>query len=188
MAQSFKTLALLALALCFGQAAEAQAKSPVLSADDTVAFINTTLHKYPTLEFVKSGCPGDEQTVSISDDRRSIIIRQTSVMPVDGGSCDTVQTLTAPIFSLHLIGIGSWTKQGQHTSFFMDCTERVGCFSRRSGPPTPPAIESQWRLAITAPDEVSSRLQKAIRHLVEALLVEADDHIDANDPTAKPAH
>lgn len=172
----------LAVALCFAKTVEAQA--PAMSADDTAAYINATLHKYPTLEFVDSGCPGDEQVVSISEDRRSLIIKQTSGTAAEG-KCDTVQTLTAPIFSLNLDMLGTWSRQGQHSSFFLDCAGRVGCFSRRSDAHTPVASENQWFLQATAPDVISNRLTRAIHHLVDSLLTEANMRVAANDPFSK---
>ena len=186
MAQSLKNLAILALALCSVEAAKAQA--PDLSADDTAAYINNTLHKYPSLEFLASGCPGDEQVLSISEDRRSLTIKQNFALPLEGGRCDNLQTLTAPIFSLHLDEIGAWSKQGQHASFFIHCTNSVQCFSRRPDAHTPPAAESQWILKLTAPDVVSDRLKKAIQHVVVALLNEANTHVAPNDPFAKHPH
>jgi hypothetical protein len=186
VAKHLGNLALLALTLCLYQASRAQA--PALSADSTAAYINATLHQYPTLEFVASGCPGDEQVVSISEDRRSLIIKQNFALPIEGGKCDNVQTLTAPIFNLHLDAIGSWERQAQHTTFFLYCTNSVECFSLRPSPRATPSGEHQWFFRITAPDQVSDRLTAAIRHLVAALLNEADSHIAGNDPFAKHAH
>lgn len=186
MAQSLKTIAFVAFVFCFAKPAEAQTSA--LSADDTAAYINTTLHKYPTLEFVDSGCPGHEQVVSISEDRRSILIQQNFFRKSVDGRCDNIQTLTAPIFNLNREGMGSWSKQAQHSSFFLECTNRVDCFSRRSDVHTPASAENNWYLQMTAPDQVSSRLTKAIQHLVESLLAEATVRIDSNDPFAKHAH
>jgi len=184
LAQSFKYITLIVIALCFVKAAKAQTSG--LSADDTASYINTTLHKYPTLEFIDSGCPGYEQVISISSDRQSLIIRQ-NFGKIGEGKCDNVQTLTVPVFSLNRDGIGGWSKQGQHSSFFLDCTNRVGCFSRRSDVHTS-SVENTWYLQLTAPDQISNRMTKAIRHLVESLLTESAARIDGNDPFAKRAH
>ncbi len=141
VAKHLRSLALTALTLCLHQASEAQA--PALSPDATAAYINSTLHQYPTLEFVASGCPGDEQVVTISDDRRSLVIKQNFATPVEGGKCDNVQTLTVPIFSLNPDGLNSWNKQAQHTSFYLYCTNSVQCFSRRPDVHTIPSGEHQ---------------------------------------------
>jgi hypothetical protein len=165
----------------------AEPQAPALSADDTAAYINTTLHKYPTLEFVDSGCPGFQQVVAISSDRRSLIITE-NLGKSAAGSCDNVQTLTAPIFSLNRDMIGGWSKQGQHSSFFLDCINRVDCFSRRSDGQKFPSAENAWYLHLTGPDQVSSRLTKALQHLLDSLLTEASARVDGNDPFAKRAH
>lgn len=162
-----------------------QAQTPTMSADDTVAYLNTTLHKWPTLEFVDSGCPGYEQVISISEDRRSIMIKQNFGRSALG-TCGYVQTFIAPVFNLHRDGIGTWSKQGQHTSFFMDCANRVDCFSRRSDAhnlsPAPfPAVTNQWFLQMTAPDQVSDQLTKAIKQLLDSLLTEAGSPLDGNE-------
>jgi len=185
LAQSFRNIALLAFAFCLVKAAEAQA--PVLSADDTAAYINTTLHKYPTLEFVDSGCPGYEQVVTISGDRRSLIIKQTLGKVVDG-RCDSVQTLTVPIFSLDRRSIGSWRKQGQHTALLLECTNFVDCFSRRSDAQVLASAENRWFLQVTAPAAISVRLTEAMQHLVESLSNEARARAEGPDPFAKPGH
>lgn len=184
MAQFFRNLAAIAFLLCFVKSAEAQ--GPNLSADDTAAYINTTLHKYPTLEFVGSGCPGYEQVVTISADRRSLILRQNFGQSVVG-TCD-VQTLTVPVFSLNRQGIGRWSRQGQHSSFLLDCTNRVDCFSRRSIADRLPFAENHWSLQLTAPDQVSNQLTKAIEHLLALLLTEANARVDTNDPFATRPH
>jgi hypothetical protein len=185
LAQFFRNVAVIALVLCFAKAAKAQ--TPGLSADDTVAYINATLHKYPTLEFVDSGCPGYQQVVTIAADRRSLIIKQNPGKSTEG-KCDNLETLTAPIFSLDQNEIGKWSKQGQHSSFFLDCTNRVDCFSRRSNAHSFPSVENNWYLQLTAPDRVSSQLKRAIRHLLDSLLTEATARIDGNDPFANRPH
>ena len=185
MAHFFKNVACVAFG--FGLAGSAGAQAPAPTADDTVAYINTTLQKYPTLEFVGSGCPGHEQVVTVSEDRRSLIIKQTFGKSVEG-KCDDVQTLTVPVFNLSLDALGSWSKQGQHSSFFLGCTDRGDCFSRRSDGHAYPSAENQWFLQVTAPDQVSDQLKVAIQHLVGSLLIEANLHIDGNDPFAKRAH
>ena len=68
MTQSLRTFNLLILVFCFVKPAEAQVTA--LTPDDTAAYVNATLHKFPTLEFVDSGCPGYEQVVMISSDRQ----------------------------------------------------------------------------------------------------------------------
>ncbi len=194
LAKYVNGVVVVAVMLCFAKIAEGQtatssaASLPAapLSADDTVSYINATLHKYPTLEFVDSGCPGYEQVVAISSDRRSIIITENSGSSTKG-RCDNLQTLTAPIFSLNRDGLGGWSKQGQHSSFFLDCIQRVDCFSRQSEGQSPASAENDWHLHLTAPDEVSNRLTSAIKHLLETLLNEAAARIDPNDPFPKRA-
>lgn len=182
MLKTFGTIVFFATIVCFARTAEAQA--PAMSADDTAAYINETLHKYPTLEFVDSGCAGYEQVVAISEDRRSLIIRQNQARAIEG-RCDNVQTLTVPIFSLNLEKVGTWSKQGQHSSFFLDCVDRVSCFSRRSDAHAPASSENQWFLQATAPDVVSNRLTRAMHHLVDSLLTEANAKVNPNGPFAK---
>jgi hypothetical protein len=186
VANHLKNLALVALTLWLIPASKAESTN--LSADATAAYINTTLHKYPTLEFVASGCSGDEQTLSISEDRRSVIIKQNFALPTEGGRCDNIQTLTVPIFNLHLDAIGSWAKRAQHASFYLNCTNAVECFSRRPDAHSTPSGEYQWLLEVTAPDQVCDRLKKAIQHLIASLLTEADAHVASNDPFAKHPH
>ena len=185
LAFSFKCIALAAIAFCSAQVGTAQ--TPSLSADDTVTYINTTLHKYPTLEFVDSGCPGYEQVVAISTDRRSLVITQNFGKSKEG-RCDTSQTLTAPIFNLNRDGLGSWSKQGQHSSFFLDCVQRVNCFTRQSDQRSFAFAENNWYLQLTAPDQISDQLSTALKHLHQALLDEANARIDTSDPFAKRAH
>lgn len=182
---SLKSMAIVVFSLCYVTAAETQTST--MSADDTATFINTTLHKYPTLEFVDSGCSGHEQVVGIASDRRSLLIKQNFGKTADG-KCDNVATITAPIFSLNQELIGGWSKQAQHTSFFLDCTNRVDCFSRQSEAHTFASAENTWYLQLTAPDQVSDQLTKAIRHLVEALLTEANMRVDRNNPFARHVH
>jgi hypothetical protein len=62
------------------------------------------------------------------------------------------------------------------------------CFSRRSDSHAFASVENTWFLQMTAPDQVSDRLTKAIQHLVDSLLTEATARIDGNDPFAKRAH
>jgi hypothetical protein len=188
VAKHITKLASMALTLCLHQVSGAQAPAPALSPDATIAYINTALHNYPTLEFVASGCSGDEQVVTISEDRRSLLIKQNFALPVEGGRCDNVQTLTVPIFSLHLEAFGRWTKQAQHTAFALDCTDNVECFSSRPDARTTASGASQWHLKVTAPDQLSDRFEKALHHLLASLLAEADAHVAANDPFAKRAH
>lgn len=185
MTKFFEIIAAIGFVLCFVKSAKAQ--TPNLSADDTVTYINNTLHKYPTLEFVDSGCSGFQQDLSISSDRRSILIKQNFGHSVVG-TCDDFQTLTAPIFSLNPQGIGDWSKVGQQSAFLMDCINRVDCFSRRSSAQPFPLSANHWHLRITAPDRVSDELTEAIRHLLETLLTEANARLDINDPFLKRAH
>ncbi len=182
MTQSLRTFTLLILVFCFVKPAEAQVTA--LTPDDTAAYVNATLHKFPTLEFVDSGCPGYEQVVMISSDRRSLIIKQSFGKSMDG-KCDNVQTLTVPIFSLSRDEMGSWSKQGQHSSFVLNCINHVDCFSRQSEAHASASAENTWLLQVTAPDKISNRLTRAIQHLVESLLAEATLRIDSNDPFAK---
>ncbi len=171
--------------LCSLKASQAQGPAP--AADDSLAYINSTLQKYPTIEFAESGCAGSEQVLTISENRRSLNIKQIFFKPVDGG-CTDVQTLSVPIFSLNLVRIGSWSKQGQHSTFILECTDRVDCFSRRPDTHVPASVDNQWFLQVTAPDEISDRLRKALKDLVASLLTEANARIDPNDPFAKRAH
>jgi hypothetical protein len=76
--------------------------------------------------FVDSGGPGSEQVVTIAGDRRSLIITQNFGKSAEG-RCDTVQTLTVPVFNSNREGIGAWSRQG-YTSFFLDCINRVALF------------------------------------------------------------
>jgi hypothetical protein len=161
----------------------APAETPNLSPDDTVAYINATLHKYPTLEFVDSGCPGYEQAVSIAEDRRSLLINQDFGHSV-AGPCNS-QTLTVPIFGLSRVGTGGWSRVGQHSAFLLDCTNHVDCFSRKSAAQPFPLSANRWYLRVTAPNQVSDELTKAIQHLLDSLLAEAGGRLDRNDPFAK---
>jgi hypothetical protein len=178
---SFRNIFTAIFVLCFLSSARAQ--TPKLSADDTVTYINTTLHKYPALEFVDSGCPGFEQTLSISADRRSLLIKQNFGHSVVG-TCDDFQTLTVPVFSMSSDGTGDWSKQGQHSSFLLDCTDHVDCFSRRSSAQPFPLSANHWHLRLTAPDRVSDELTQAIRHLLDSLLADANARLDPTDPFA----
>ncbi len=181
MIQIFQKIAAIAFVLCFANLAEAQSAN--LSPEDTVAYINTTLHKYPTLEFVDSRCPGYEQTVSISEDRRSLLIKQNFGHSVSG-TCNT-QTLTVPIFGLHQQGLGDWFRVGQHSAFILDCTNHVDCFSRQTTAQPFPFSANKWYLRLTAPTQVSDQLTKATQHLLDSLLTEASSRLDPNDPFAK---
>ncbi len=182
MAQPFRNIAVIAFVFCFVNVAAAQA--PALSADDTAAYINTILHKYPTLEFAASGCPGYEEVVEISVDRRSLIITQNSGKSA-AGRCDDVQTLTVPIFSLDRGTLGSWYNQGQHTSFLLECKSLVDCYSRRSDAQIFASSENKWFLRVTAPAQISARLTEAMKHLVDSLLNESKARVDGNDPFAR---
>jgi hypothetical protein len=197
---AFCTLLLCSVGVCRAQSkaqpqAQPEAKSqsagpapvPAVAPDDTVAYINATLHKYPSLEFVASGCPGFEQVLAISDDRRSLVLKQNFFRSAEGDKCDDVQTLTFPIFNLNLTSLGAWSKHGQHSSFLLDCTNRTDCVSRRSDPQKPGSAANQWTLRMTAPDVVSDGLQDAIQHLVNSLLDEADKRVDNGDPFAHRA-
>ena len=189
MLKFFGTLALSAWLVFSAKPVEAQATATAtpISADDTASYINATLHKYPALEFVNSGCPGYEQIVSISEDRRSLNIQQNVGRALDG-TCNKVETVTVPIFSLNLVPLGTWSRQGQHSSFILDCTNRVSCFSYRADMHSYAKSENQWFLHVTAPDLVSNRLQKAIHHLVDALLTEAALRAGPNDSLPKSSH
>lgn len=179
------TLVLGALSIVSAKALEAQ--STTMSVDDTVTYINDTLHKYPTLEFVNAGCPGFEQTVSISEDRRSLVIQQI-VGSVHDGTCNRVQTAMVPVFHLNLVPLGMWSKQAQHSSFRLDCVDRLSCFSYHTDAHSYEKSENQWFLRMTAPDVVSDRLQKAIHHLVEGLLAESVVRAGTSDSFSKPTH
>ncbi|MBB5059722.1 hypothetical protein HDF16_004451 [Granulicella aggregans] len=184
MAQFIRNAALLALLLCFVKSLEAQTAK--LSPDDTVSYINTTIHKYPTLEFVDSGCPGFEQAISISEDRRSLLIKQDFAHSV-AGTCNS-QTLTVPIFGLSQQGLGGWSRVGQHSAFLLDCKNHVDCFSRGSTAQHFPFSANKWYLRLTGPNQVSDELTRAIQHLVDSLLTEANGRLDGNDPFAKRSH
>ncbi len=157
LTQTFRNIVVLVFLLCLVKSAEAQ--TPNLSPDDTVAYINGTLHKYPTLEFVDHGCPGYEQSVAISEDRRSLLITQNLGHSVVG-TCGDIQTLTVPIFSLDREGFGSWSKVAQHSAFALACINGVDCFSRRSSAQLFPRAANRWHLRITAPDQVSNELTR----------------------------